>query len=203
MRRSHIAPVTLALTWLAVVVAVVTSSSPRLPWPLDPILLLIFAVVSCWAAWSFRTWFRFSIVSEALLLLPFAWAVMVLSAVTQQFAEAIIPLFREQHALVLTATVILARSLVKATLVSLIVVAPLVMVYRRYAPVVAMVLCIPVIALEATWWPWSTHTTHTITSWLVGADLVFLVAALVGFAGLVSRRGMLAKSQIVASSNAP
>ena len=200
MRRSHIAPVTLALTWLAVVVAVVTSSSPRLPWPLDPILLLIFAVVSCWAAWSFRTWFRFSIVSEALLLLPFAWAVMVLSAVTQQFAEAIIPLFREQHALVLTATVILARSLVKATLVSLIVVAPLVMVYRRYAGVVAMVLCIPVIALE---WPRPTHITHTITYWLVGADLVFLVAALVGFAGLVSRRGMLANSQVIASSNAP
>jgi hypothetical protein len=112
---------------------------------------------------------------------------MVAVAATHQFAEAIIPL-RGEYTLVLFATVTLARSLVTAMLVSVIVVIPLVIVYQRYAPLVATVLCIPVIALEATG-----QANHAITSWLVGADLVFLVAALVGFAGLVSRKGTLGK----------
>ena len=189
MSRLHIAPLALALVWVAIAVIDVTTSSLSRLGPMVAILLVLLAVLSSWAAWRFRAWFQFSAVTRALFLLPFAWAVMVAFAATFQIAESIIPLVGGGHTLALAASVTLARSLVSALLVSLVVVAPLVIVYQRYAPVVAAVLCIPVIALEAHGWPM--HTTHTITHWLIGAELALLVTALVGFGWLVSRKGML------------
>ena len=194
MARERIAPLVLALLWLAIVVVDIASSLLAQLAPWAPMALWLFAAIACWAAWRFRAWFQFSAVSRALFLPTFAWAVIVVFAATFYISELVIPSSGGGHSHAFAATVILSRSLMQALLVALIIVPPLVIVYQRYAPVVAAVLCVPVILLEARDWAHVAigHTfQHTITAWLVVIELALLVSALVGLAWLVSRKGML------------
>ncbi len=184
MRRSEIAPFILALVWLAIVAVDYTGYSLRWLGQWFAVVVALFAVLTFLGAWRAPEYFQFSMLTRVLFLPTFAWACVVIYAAATKFTDSLIPL--GGHELMLTATLILTRSLLAAALLTLIVGAPLVLVFQRHAPVVAALVCVPIIAMML----WLGGPVRPLTMWLTGAALVLLVVLLVGFAWLAARRGM-------------